>query len=83
MQRLGSRRLRSRLQFIVLVRWSCAGDGAFRDALQVGTREQLPQDWAQTQNKLGIALALSAEQSEQQQAGEYLWRWRPTRTPCR
>ena len=29
---------------------------AFRSALQVRTREQLPQDWAMTQNNLGIAL---------------------------
>jgi tetratricopeptide (TPR) repeat protein len=29
---------------------------AYRNALQVYTREQLPQDWARTQNNLGLAL---------------------------
>ena len=29
---------------------------AYRSALQVWTREQLPQDWAVTQNNLGAAL---------------------------
>ena len=29
---------------------------AYRSALEVRTREQLPQDWAMTQNNLGIAL---------------------------
>jgi tetratricopeptide (TPR) repeat protein len=30
---------------------------AYRQALQVYTREQLPQDWAMTQNNLGNALS--------------------------
>jgi hypothetical protein len=29
---------------------------AFRSALEVYTRERLPQDWAETQNHLGAAL---------------------------
>jgi tetratricopeptide (TPR) repeat protein len=37
---------------------------AFRSALEVRTREQLPQDWAATQNNLGIALRDLAGRSE-------------------
>jgi tetratricopeptide (TPR) repeat protein len=34
---------------------------AYRDALQVRTRERVPLDWAQTQNNLGVALASLGE----------------------
>jgi tetratricopeptide (TPR) repeat protein len=40
--------------------------------LEVHTREQLPQDWAMTQNNLGTALADLAGRSEGAQAGAYL-----------
>ena len=45
---------------------------AFRSALQVRTREQLPQDWAATQNNLGTALDNLAGRSEGPQAVAYL-----------
>ncbi len=45
---------------------------ACRSALQVYTREQLPQGWAMTQNNLGVALRALAERSEGAQAGAYL-----------
>jgi len=38
--------------------------GAYREALKVRTREQFPQDWAATQNNLGIALCDQAGRSE-------------------
>ena len=41
---------------------------AYRKALQVYTREQLPQGWAAIQNNLGAALADLAESSEGAQA---------------
>ena len=37
---------------------------AYRSALEVRTREALPQDWAGTQNNLGIALSDQASASE-------------------
>ena len=37
---------------------------AYRSALEVSTREQLPQDWAMTQNNLGIALRDQAARTE-------------------
>ena len=45
---------------------------AYRNALQVYTREQLPQDWASTQNNLGIPLVDLAGCSEGAQAAQYL-----------
>ena len=45
---------------------------AYHNALQVRTREQLPQDWAATQNNLGNALRDLAERSEGAQASQYL-----------
>jgi tetratricopeptide (TPR) repeat protein len=36
---------------------------AFRQALQVYTREHLPQDWAMTQNNLGAALSLLGDRT--------------------
>jgi tetratricopeptide (TPR) repeat protein len=44
----------------------------FRSALQVRTREQLPQDWATTQTNLGIVLHDLADRSEGAQATLYL-----------
>ena len=38
--------------------------GAYREALKVYTREQLPQDWAAMQNNLGNALSDQAGRSE-------------------
>ena len=46
--------------------------GAYRNALEVRTREQLPQDWAMTQNNLGNALWTLAGRSERPQAAAYL-----------
>jgi hypothetical protein len=37
---------------------------AYRSALEVRTREQLPQDWAQTQNNLGAALSDRAARTD-------------------
>src|SRR6516165_2926983 len=37
---------------------------AYRSALEVRTREQLPQHWATTQNNLGIALRDEAARTE-------------------
>ena len=37
---------------------------AYRSALEVSTREQLPQDWARTQNNLGIALGDQGARTE-------------------
>jgi hypothetical protein len=45
---------------------------AYLAALTIYTREQLPQDWAATQNNFGIALTYSAERSEGAQASRYL-----------
>jgi tetratricopeptide (TPR) repeat protein len=45
---------------------------AYHSALQVYTREQLPQDWARTQNNLGCALDDLAGRSEGAQASQYL-----------
>ena len=45
---------------------------AHRSALQVYTREQLPQDWAATQNNLGVALCNLGERSEGAEAAIYL-----------
>ena len=47
---------------------------AYRSALEVHTREQLPQDWARTQNNLGIALKEQAIRSEGAKARELLAR---------
>ena len=44
----------------------------FENALQVFTREQLPQDWAATENSLGLALGDLAGRSEGSQAAVYL-----------
>jgi hypothetical protein len=40
--------------------------------LAVLTREQQPQDWAGTQNNLGIALNYLAQHTEGPQAADYL-----------
>ena len=45
---------------------------AYRNALEVRTRTQLPQDWAATQNNLGIAREDLAGQSEGPRAAAYL-----------
>ena len=45
---------------------------AYRNALQVRTREQLPQDWAATQNNLGNVLSVLGGLSEGSQASQYL-----------
>jgi tetratricopeptide (TPR) repeat protein len=45
---------------------------AFRSALEVRTRAQLPQDWAETQDNLGNALSKLAHRSEGAQAETYL-----------
>jgi hypothetical protein len=47
---------------------------AYLAALTVHFREQLPQDWAMTQNNLGIALHALAGRSERAQASQYLAR---------
>ena len=61
-------------QTLTLPALKIAGDGqehgsaaaitAYRSALEVYTREQLPQDWAVTQNNLGIALWDQAARTE-------------------
>ena len=43
---------------------------AYRSALEVCTREQLPQDWAMTQNNLGIALQEQGGRTEGAQGTE-------------
>ena len=45
---------------------------AFRSALEVRTREQLPQDWAMTQNNLGNALRHQADRTEGTKGAELL-----------
>jgi len=45
---------------------------AFRSALEVRTREQLPQDWAQTQSNLGNALRHQAARTEGPKGAELL-----------
>src|SRR5271166_5072504 len=45
---------------------------AYRSALEVYTREQLPQDWAKTQQNLGVALWQQAIRSEGPKASELL-----------
>ena len=45
---------------------------AYRSALEVSTREQLPQDWAETQNNLGIALWDQAARTEGPKGAELL-----------
>jgi tetratricopeptide (TPR) repeat protein len=45
---------------------------AFRSALQVRTRDRLPQDWAATENNLGVALAVLGKMSKGPQATGYL-----------
>jgi hypothetical protein len=52
--------------------WKLLGQavGAYRNALQVYTRERLPQGWAMTQNSLGITLEAQGERSE----GEESWK---------
>jgi tetratricopeptide (TPR) repeat protein len=45
---------------------------AYRSALEIYTREQLPQDWATTQNNLGIALGTLGNQLK---GAEGLKRW--------
>jgi hypothetical protein len=45
---------------------------ANRSALEVYTREQLPQDWAQTENNLGSVLCDQAARTEGTKAAELL-----------
>jgi hypothetical protein len=45
---------------------------AYRAALEVRTREQLPQDWATTQNNLGIVLKELGTRSSGDQSVQYL-----------
>ena len=45
---------------------------AYRSALEVRTREQLPQDWAQTQSNLGNALRHQAARTEGPKGAELL-----------
>src|SRR5262249_3185457 len=45
---------------------------AHRAALEVRTREQLPQDWATTQNNLGIVLKELGTRSSGDQSVQYL-----------
>jgi len=45
---------------------------AYRSALEVRTREQLPQDWATTQNNLGLALRDQAARIEGTKGAELL-----------
>jgi len=45
---------------------------AYRAALEVRTREQLPQDWAQTQNNLGNVLMDLGERVSGEQRAQYL-----------
>ena len=45
---------------------------AFRSALEVYTREQLPQEWAMTQNNLGIAHKNQAARTEGTKGAELL-----------
>ena len=45
---------------------------AYRSALEVRTREQLPQDWAMTQNNLGVALWDQAARTEGAKGAELL-----------
>ena len=45
---------------------------AYRSALEVRTREQLPQDWAQTQSNLGNALRHQADRTEGPKGAELL-----------
>jgi len=45
---------------------------AYRSALEVRTREQLPQDWAMTQDNLGNALRHQADRTEGQKGAELL-----------
>ena len=45
---------------------------AYRNALQVYTREQLPQEWAMTQNNLGVALIDLGRRVEGRRAAEML-----------
>ena len=45
---------------------------AYRAALEVRTREQLPQDWAATQNNLGNVLADLGERASGEQSAQYL-----------
>ena len=48
------------------------GGDAYRSALEVHTREQLPQDWATTQNNLGRALSDQAARTEGPKGAELL-----------
>ena len=45
---------------------------AYRAALEVRTREQLPQDWAMTQNNLGNVLRDLGERASGEQGAQYL-----------
>ena len=45
---------------------------AFRAALEVFTREQLPQQWAMTQNNLGAVLRDLGERASEEQRAQYL-----------
>jgi hypothetical protein len=45
---------------------------AYRSALEVYTREQLPQDWALTQNNLGLVLYELGKRSSGGQSARYL-----------
>jgi hypothetical protein len=40
--------------------------------LEVRTREQLPQDWAMTQNNLGTVLSVLGERARGEQGAQYL-----------
>ena len=52
---------------------------AYRQALAVYTRDDLPQPWAMTQNGLGAALAdLGARQGGAEGRDGWRRRWRPT-----
>jgi tetratricopeptide (TPR) repeat protein len=46
--------------------------GAYRAALEVRTRAQLPQDWAATQNNLGSVLSALGERAEGSEGLKYL-----------
>jgi hypothetical protein len=52
---------------------------AYRAALQVTTREQLPQDWAMMQNNLGNVLAHLGERVSGKQGAQYFERERCAR----
>ena len=54
---------------------------AYRAALEVYTREQLPQDWAVTQNNLGSVLSVLANgRAENKACSIYNSQWIPSKT---